>query len=182
MSTRQFAIIVFPLIIFVLTPLVVFADQPAAEMDELPPVPTFKVPPEQKDEAKEQSEKVADKLDDEIEEFDGLPPIPTYKPQSTPKDEAKEQSEKTDDEPEDKKRERLMKEAESGSVEAAMELVNEAERSNMPAAAEPWLIIAAEAGSGEALYKLGLKAIEKDDDKTAFECLKKVSGRRKRRR
>ena len=173
MSTRQIAITVFHLIIFVLTPLVVFADASAADVDELPPVPTFKVPPEPKDEAKEQSEKVAEEPDDnEIEDWDELPPVPTYKPQFKPKDKAKEQCEKSDEKPDDK-RERLMKEAESGSVEAAMELVNEAERSNMPAAAEPWLIIAAEAGSGEALYKLGLKAIEKDDDKTAFECLKK---------
>ena len=200
MSTRQFAITVFHLIIFVLTPLVVFADQPAAEMDELPPVPTFKVPStpedpdfqqkladawrgnekdeskdEQKDKTKEQTEKVADKPADiaPVENWDELPPIPTYTPQSKPKDEAKEQSEKTDDEPEDKKRNRLIKEARSGNAEAAMELVKEAENSNFKETAEPWLKIAAEAGSGEALYKLGRKAIEEDDDKTAFECLKK---------
>ena len=173
MSSRQFAITVFHLIIFVLTSLVVFADEPVAEMDELPPVPTFKLPPESKDEAKDQSEKVADEPDDEIEDFDGLPPIPTYIPQSKPKDEAKEQSEKSDNEPEYKKRDRLIKEAESGNVEAAMRLAEDAENNNIPAAVEKWLKIAAEAGSAEAWYKLGLKAIENDDDKTAFECLKK---------
>lgn len=197
MSTRQFAITVFHLIIFVLTPLVVFADQPAAEMDELPPVPTFKVPPEQKDGSKEQSEKVADKPADVAPVEDGaeLPPVPTYTPQSKPKEEAKEQSEYFDDrdmrierlkkeadikiekwnkETElDNKRNRLIKEARSGNADAAMELAKEAENSNFKEAAEPWLKIAAEAGSGEAWYKLGLKAIEKDDDKTAFECLKK---------
>ncbi|MBR6436262.1 MAG: hypothetical protein IKS45_07130, partial [Thermoguttaceae bacterium] len=117
MSARPFAITVFPLIIFVLTSLAVFADDPAAELDELPPIPTFKLPPEPKDEAKEQNEKVADEPDDEIEEFDGLPPVPTYTPQSKPKEEAKEQSEKSDEKPDDK-RERLMKEAEAGSAEA----------------------------------------------------------------
>ena len=135
MLTRQFAITVFNLIIFVLTPLVVFADAPTAEVDELPPVPMFKVPPEPKDETKDQSEKVAEKPDN--------------------------------------KRNRLIKEAVSGNAEAAMELVKEAENSNFKETAEPWLKIAAEAGSGEAWYKLGHKAIEKDDDKTAFECLKK---------
>ena len=172
MLARPFAITVFPLIIFVLTSLAVFADDPSAELDELPPIPTFKLPPEPKDEAKEQNEKVADEPDDEIEEFDGLPPVPTYTPQSKPKEEAKEQSEKSDEKPDDK-RERLMKEAEAGSAEAAMELVKEAESKNITAAAERWLKVAAEAGSAEAWFKLGLIAIEKDDDQTAFERLKK---------
>ena len=99
MSTRQFAITVFHLIIFVLTSLAVFADDPAVETDELPPVPTFKVPPEQKDEAKEQSEKVADKPADvaPVENWDELPPIPTYTPQSKPKEETKEQSKESDE-------------------------------------------------------------------------------------
>ena len=44
MSTRQFAITVFHLIIFVLLSFTVFADAPADELDDLPPVPTFKVP------------------------------------------------------------------------------------------------------------------------------------------
>ena len=78
MSTRQFTITVFHLIIFVLTPLVVFADEPADELGELPPVPTFRVPSEPKDEAKKQSEKVAEDSDDnEIEDWDELPPVPT---------------------------------------------------------------------------------------------------------
>ncbi|MBR0237212.1 MAG: sel1 repeat family protein [Thermoguttaceae bacterium] len=173
MSTRQFTITVFHLIIFVLTPLVVFADEPADELGELPPVPTFRVPSEPKDEAKKQSEKVAEESDDnEIEDWDELPPVPTYKPQFKPKDKAKEQSEKNDEKPDDK-RERLMKEAESGNAEAAMELAKEAEKRNFIAAVEQWLKVAAEAGSAEAWYKLGLIAIEKDDDNTAFECLKK---------
>ena len=174
MSTRQFAITVFHLIIFVLTPLAVFADEPAGEMDELPPVPTFTVPPESKDETKVQSEKVADKPADvaPVENWDELPPIPTYTPQSKPKEETKEQSKESDEKP-DNKRNRLMKEAKSGNAEAALELAKEAENSNFKETAEPWLKIAAEAGSAEAWYKLGLKAIEKDDDKTAFECLKK---------
>ena len=199
MSTRQFAITVFPLIIFVLTSLVVFADEPADELDGLPPVPTFKVPStpedpdfqqkladawrgnekdeskdEQKDAAKDQSKKVADKPADvaPVENWDELPPIPTYTPQSKPKDEAKEQSEESDEKP-DNKRNRLMKEARSGNADAAMELAKEAENSNFKETAEPWLKIAAEAGSAEAWYKLGLIAIEKNDDKTAFECLKK---------
>ena len=174
MSTRQFAITVFHLIIFVLTPLVVFADKPAAETDELPPVPTFTVPPESKDETKEQSKKVADKPADvaPVENWDELPPIPTYTPQSKPKDEVKDQSEKSAEKP-DNKRNRLIKEAKSGNADAAMELAKEAENSNFKETAESWLKIAAEAGAAEAWYKLGLKAIEKNDDNTAFECLKK---------
>lgn len=177
MSTRQFAIIVFPLIIFVLLSFTVFADAPSDELDDLPPVPTFKVPPEQKDEAKEQSEKVADKPADiaPVENGDEMPPIPTYTPQSKPKDEAKSESEKTDDEPEDKKRERLIKEAESGNADAAMELVKEAESSKIPAAVDQWLKVAAEAGSGEALYKLGHKAIIDNDDNTAFTSFQKAA-------
>ncbi|MBR5709608.1 MAG: sel1 repeat family protein [Thermoguttaceae bacterium] len=174
MSTRQFAITVFRLIIFVLTSLVVFADEPVAEMDELPPVPTFKLPPESKGEAKEQSGKIADKPDDnEIEDWDKLPPVPTYKPQSPPKDAENSQNNNSNDKQSGENIVELMKEAESGSVEAAMKLAEDAENNNIPAAVEKWLKIAAESGSAEAWYKLGLKAIEKDDDKTAFECLKK---------
>ena len=202
MSTRQFANTVFPLIILVSTSLVIFADAQTDELDDLPPVPTFKVPStpedpdfqqkladawrgnekdeskdEQKDKTKEQTEKVADKPADiaPVEDWDELPPIPTYAPQSKPKDEAKDQSEKTDDEPEDKKRERLIKEAESGNADAAIQLANEAESNNFPETAKRWLKVAAEAGSGEAWYKLGHKAIIDNDDNTAFTSFQKAA-------
>lgn len=175
MSTRQFAITAFHLIIFVLTSLVVFADEPVAEMGELPPVPTFKLPPESKDEAKDQNVKTADKPADDapVEDWDKLPPVPTYTSPSTPKDEGNSQNKNSNDKQSDENIVELMKEAESGSIEAAMKLAQNAEKNNIPAAVEKWLKVAAEAGSAEAWYKLGLKAIGKDDDKTAFECLKK---------
>ena len=99
-------------------------------------------------------------------DLDEPPPVPTFTPSPRYEYEAKDRLS-------DEDITELFKEAESGSVDAALKLAKDAENNNIPVAEEKWLKVAAEAGSAEAWYKLGNKAVDKNDDKTAFECFKK---------
>ena len=90
-------------------------------------------------------------------DLDEPPPVPTFTPSPRSEYEAKDRLS-------DEDITELFKEAESGSVEAALKLAKDAENNNIPAAEEKWLKVAAEAGSAEAWYKLGNKAVDKNDD------------------
>ena len=80
---------------------------------------------------------------------------------------------KDDEETAEQKRQQLIKEAESGNAEAALEMAKDAEKKNYPDVAKRWFTMAAEAGSAEAWYELGMKAISADDDDAAFASFQK---------
>ena len=106
-------------------------------------------------------------------DLDEPPPVPTFTPSPRSEYDANSQSDNSKDKLSVEELADLFKKAESGSVEAAMKLAEDAKNNNIPSAEEKWLKVAAEAGSAEAWYKLGKKAVDKNDDKTAFECFKK---------
>ena len=106
-------------------------------------------------------------------DLDEPPPVPTFTPSPRSEYDANSQSDNSKDKLSVEELADLFKKAESGSVEAAMKLAEDAKNNNIPSAEEKWLKVAAETGSAEAWYKLGKKAVNKNDDKTAFECFKK---------
>lgn len=111
------------------------------------------------------------------DELDELPPVPSFTVPhvTTVEEEVQEQVKKADDKLSGEALEKLIKEAESGNGEAALELMNDAASKKLLKAALKWYSKAMDSDSEEVLLELARRAADRGDDAMREYCLQKAA-------